>query len=175
MSETSRAPYRFGNDPSLEELTTALATALTPLGFRSRPFPDEQVLMRGLWVRKTFNTNRGVVLLEPPREASSCARVGALTQSLKLSVGKAAGYFHFFYPVGLQFIWFGPCSLTDEAALAASVDTFDNQRAIAQSIFVFDTQTRRHVGTRTWGQVVTGKFQDAIDAALRKFGASGGS
>ena len=51
----------------------------------------------------------------------------------------------------------------------------DNQRAIAQSIFVFDTQTRRHVGTRTWGQVVTGKFQDAIDAALRKFGASGGS
>ena len=48
------------------------------------------------------------------------------------------------------------------------VASIDNQWAIVQSVFFADPEARSYVGARTWGQVVTGPFQDAIAAALAK-------
>ena len=167
-SDTSAEPYRRGDSPFASELSEHLFSQLNPLGFVVRSVEAGAVSPAPcqLWVRKTFNTNRAVALLELPPSAASCAEAGRLSQALKLQLGKAAGYFPFFYGVGIQVVWFGPCDLGNASGLSAYVDAVDNQRAIVQSIFVFDTKTRKHAQARTWGQIVTGRFQDAIERGL---------
>lgn len=167
-NEPSGEIYRQSASPIGDELSAALFETLGPSGFAVRAVgPDTvETAPRALWVRKTFNTNRAVALLELPSSASSCQDAGKLSQALKMQLGKAAGYFPFFYGVGIQVVWFGPCALGDAQSLSAYVDAVDNQRAIIQSIFVFDTKTRSFGEARTWGQVVTGKFQDAIARGL---------
>ncbi len=44
----------------------------------------------------------------------------------------------------------------------------DNQWAIIQSIFLVDPSAKVYRSARTWGQFVTGKYQDSIDAALNQ-------
>jgi hypothetical protein len=46
------------------------------------------------------------------------------------------------------------------------VVTLDNQRLIVQSIFAVHESRECFVSARTWGQFLTGKFQDAIEQAL---------
>lgn len=42
----------------------------------------------------------------------------------------------------------------------------DNQWAIVQSIFLVDLTRNEYYTARTWGQLITGKFQDAINGVL---------
>jgi hypothetical protein len=48
----------------------------------------------------------------------------------------------------------------------------DDQRAVLQSFFCVDLRSKRMQQGRTWGQVFTGKFQDAIDRTIVSFLAS---
>lgn len=134
----------------------ALHAKLEPLGFVGVEAPEGTL---AAWVRKTWNTNRGVVLVAD-------ADAGRWAQENKLSVGKELGYFPFFYGMGLQVVAVSPDADVDEEKLEAAVDRFDNQRCIVQSVFALDTTTGELGQGRTWGQVVTGRFQDAIAEAL---------
>ncbi len=160
-------------------LRDALEPALAPLGFRTAASPEG---VAAAWVRKTWNTNRAVVLVE--RDADD---LGPWAQANKLRIGTALGYFPFFYGMGLQVVGIVPSAAgadgftkngaplvlsLDDDALGAYVDRIDNQRCIIQSLFAVDRAG--HVAqARTWGQLVTGRFQDAIartlDDAARTF------
>ena len=146
-------------DTVVTDVATALEGALVPLGFEAVDAPDG--CARG-WVRKTWNTNRGVVLVQQADLPRWAARE-------KLRVGKDLGYFPFFYGLGLQVVCVAPGVVTDAAVLQTLVDKIDNQRCIIQSVFALDPQTGALGPGRTWGQVFTGKFQDAIAHALAAF------
>ncbi len=150
---------------SLEHsLLSAIASELAPSGFESRAVPpsiaDVEVVC--VWARKTWNTNRAVAVLRAPPNAS----LGPLSQSLKIELGKAIGYFPFFYGIGLQIVWLGHGIVPLSSDLGAYVDKIDNQRSIIQSLFVVDLDRRTSESARTWGQVITGKFQDAIERGI---------
>lgn len=184
---------------SAVEVREALEETLESLGFGppKRPLSLEHLTVHGAWVRKTWNTNRAVVLLEAPRGAE----LAKLGQSSKKALAKQLGYLFFLYTVGIQIVWVGtqlrgeggapddaqgasPARLSADpyrppaaplerrapsfGELQKGVDRFDNQWGIIQSVFVFDTETGERWEARTWGQVVTGRFQDAIWATLQR-------
>jgi hypothetical protein len=148
-----------------DSVLRCIEAQLSPMGFVARP--TEPVVMgveiARVWARKTWNTNRGVVLLRLPRGAHP----GRLSQQLKIRLGKAIGYFPFFYGLGLQLVWAGTGIATIDPDLSRFVDRFDNQRAIVQSLFVIDLDRHTVQRARTWVQVVTGKFQDATERGIR--------
>ena len=49
---------------------------------------------------------------------------------------------------------------------ARHVALIDNQWAIVQSLFLVDTADGSYSSARSWGQFVTGKYQDAIAEVL---------
>jgi hypothetical protein len=154
-------------DPAEQVLAQNLAETLTPMGFVSRDASAASVSVPilGSWVRKTWNTNRAVVHLHaPPGEGE----LGQLAQKLKLPLGKALGYFPFFYGMGLQVVWSGRDIWARSARLKESVDAVDNQTCIIQSLFVVDLARGTFRDARTWGQVFTGKFQEGIAECLAR-------
>jgi hypothetical protein len=143
----------------------AIEAELSPHGFVLRPEPRaiDDVEVVSVWARKTWNTNRAAVVLRATGEV----RPGPRSQELKIRLGKAIGYFPFFYGIGLQLIWLGRDVLPLSGSLEPFVDSIDNQRSIVQSLFIVDLERRTTESARTWGQVVTGKFQDAIERGIR--------
>ncbi|MDY7228525.1 hypothetical protein [Hyalangium rubrum] len=153
--------------PAEKALAQKLAEALAPMGFATKELgtPLEEGVLLGAWVRKTWNTNRAVVHLHAP---PSTKDLGLLTQQLKLPLGKELGYFPFFYGMGLQVVWSGRGLTHRAASLSSSVDVIDNQRCIVQSLFVVDLDRGTFREARTWGQVITGTFQDRIAECLQR-------
>jgi hypothetical protein len=143
----------------------SIEAELAPHGFAARPGASsiDGVEVVKVWARKTWNTNRAVVVLR----AAGATRPGQEAQRIKIPLGKSIGYFPFFYGIGLQIVWLGEGLLPLDSSLDGYVDSIDNQRSIIQSIFVVDLDHRSTESARTWGQVVTGKFQDAIDRGIR--------
>ena len=72
--------------------------------------------------------------------------------------------------VGLQIVFEteGPPPL----GLDALVDKINNQSILVQSIFAIDGRTGQATQARTWGQVITGKYQEAIAHAIAEHAAS---
>jgi hypothetical protein len=148
--------------PIIEEIGGALSAC----GFNARDHAERlaDLTWSALWIRKTWNTNRAVALFRLPDDAR---HAGELSQSIKFQVGKHAGYFPFLYGLGLQLVWLGQAVGQRAEGLSRFVDRVDNQRCIVQSIHVADLADGTSVSVRTWGQLFTGRFQDAIEAALR--------
>lgn len=153
-------------------LLASIEDELSPHGFAPRAVGPsvEGIEIAAAWARKTFNTNRGAVALRLPVGEHP----GPLSQRIKIPLGKAMGYFPFFYGIGLQLVWVGTGVTPLSPSLEGFVDSIDNQRSIVQSLFVVDLAQGTVETARTWGQVVTGKFQDAIDRGLRNAIALGG-
>lgn len=139
-------------------ITEAIESELAPHGFQRRDLkhPVEGLDVVVVLARRTWNTNRAAVVLRAPTGEP----VGPLGQRHKIQLGKAIGYFPLFWGLGLQLIWVGEG--IDDKDLDQHVDKYDNQRCILQSIFVADSSAKVGCSARTWGQLVTGKFQDAI-------------
>ena len=49
------------------------------------------------------------------------------------------------------------------------VDKVDNQRVVLQSIHVIDSYNKENKSVRTWGQWLTGKYQDLIEKTIEEF------
>jgi hypothetical protein len=148
-------------------LAEHLDLTLGPLGFKRRAAQPGGLPLVAAWTRKTWNTNRGVALVERARFAAADLR--ALVGQLKAPVGTQLGYFPFFYGLGLQLVVVGRGPVEELAVLQGLVDTVDSQTVVLQSLHVVDLDARVARSARTWGQVITGRFIDAVEAALRGF------
>ena len=99
--------------------------------------------------------------------------VGQVAKGVRSALAKPLGYRFILYGLGLQVVVVGPNVSARAEELDAYVDRIDNKWAIVQFIAAVDEETRAVHEARTWGQVLTGPYQDAIMAALREtLGAS---
>ncbi len=148
-------------------ILAALEAALEPLGFRRHELTGSVpgLAVDAVWRRRTWNTNRAVAVVRVEGEQLP-AHPGELAQAIKIPLGKLIGYFPFFYGLGLQLVVRDVLDDEPVERLADYTDKIDNQRCLAQSIHVIDEKAGQFQSVRTWGQVITGRFQDAIEAAL---------
>ena len=148
-------------------LIAHLDEKLKPFSFEKMDLPPSPAIppVLAAWKRKTWNTNRAVVMirLEDPGEDPS-----KFLQSQKFAVGKRIGYTPFFYPLGLQIILVGHLTGNLEH-LKKVLDRVDNQRVNLQSIHLVDLEMRKSYSVRTWAQIITGRFQDAIEEGIESF------
>jgi hypothetical protein len=157
---------------SLQKLTEHLERELKPHDFQRL---DEAIAAlnlsrraepRAIWKRKTWNTNRGVALLELEDGLDS---LEVFVSAVRDPVGKAIGYFPFFYPLGLQLILAGDGVYQEQSGLSAVLSKIDNQTVVLQSIHVVDLKKMTSASARTWGQIITGRYQDAIERGIQGF------
>jgi hypothetical protein len=120
----------------------------------------------GAWKRKTWNTNRGIALLALPDRAP---HPGEYALDIRATAGKAIGYIPFLYELGLQLILTGPGILKKGEGLDRTVTKLNNSTVLLQSIHLVDLETRESRSVRTWGQVITGKFIDAIEEGIAAY------
>ncbi|HUL43466.1 MAG TPA: hypothetical protein VLY03_03820 [Bacteroidota bacterium] len=148
-------------------LLESLRTTFVPLGFRPVE-PDRAAApeLQRILKRQTWNTNRaiGVFQIEavPPDFHKVVKRWG-------WRIAKKVGFFPFFYSLGIQVIVSCKGPVDAKMNLSHCVNKVDNQLAIVQSIFLIDESSSRFMQARTWGQLITGKYQDDIVRCLRQF------
>lgn len=128
-------------------------------GFESR-IPECVCLLK----RQTINTNRAVCVVqlsEIPKD------MGSYINSLRTRAAFKLGFFPLLWGLGLQVVIFCP-NITDVNLNPRDyVNKVDNQWAIVQSVYFVDPQKRNFIEGRTWGQFITGKFQDSISKELQ--------
>lgn len=90
----------------------------------------------------------------------------AYVRRLRQLVAKKCGYLAVLWPIGIQVVISAPGALNvDPRPYLALID---NQWALIQSMFLIDPDRNEYREARTWGQFITGKFQDAISATLAR-------
>lgn len=153
--------YREGSPT----LANALDLRLSPHGF-AIVVPDEASRALGVvrgYHRKTWNTNRAVFLasLESVDEPALRAHL----QALQRESGRVFGS-SWWSQLGLQIVFEVEGATPPQALLEDLVATFNTQGILVQSLFAIQSGAPTWTSARTWGQMITGKFQDAIAAAL---------
>jgi hypothetical protein len=147
------------NDDFLPALTDALAAH----GFQpvadTTTIPDARLLLK----RQTWNTNRAIVVVSRPHLPED---LRAYLRELRWRVAFRCGFFPIFWGIGIQVVIVAPGIWQGALDPARHVARIDNQWAIIQSLFLVDPVDQAFRSARSRGQFVTGKFQDAIDAAL---------
>jgi hypothetical protein len=144
----------------LPDLTEALGKhRFRPVHDPTTAFPDAVLLLK----RQTFNTNRAVVVVTPAQVPED---FGRYLGELRGPVAKHCRYIPFLWGIGIQVVVVAPGLVASPIDLMTHVDIIDNQWAIFQSIFLVDPKARTWRQGRTWGQFITGKFQDAIAGVL---------
>lgn len=120
-----------------DDLAWRLNDELTPHGFRQlAPVPEvEGARVVAIWKRKTWNTNRGVVVVAVD---DSVIDPGEYARLNRRRFGKLVGYIPLLYEVGLQVVLVGPDLLQRAARLNEYVDQINTQWVVLQSIHVVD-------------------------------------
>lgn len=138
---------------------------LLPHGFRRvGELPgDDGIGWMAAWTRKTWNTNRAAAVIRMP---DAGRHPGEYAREIRKPVGRALGYLPVLYPIGLQLVLVGPGVAGHGGDISDYVSRINNFTVLIQSIHLVDPDTRIAVTSRTWGQYITGKFQDAIVQAL---------
>jgi len=85
---------------------------------------------------------------------------------LRKNVAFKVGFFPLFYGVGIQVIIIANCIDLENINTINLVSKVDNQWSIVQSVFMLDTTRKLFNATRTWGQIVTGKYQNKIGEVI---------
>jgi hypothetical protein len=140
-----------------------LEAALAPHGFRLLT-RKEGSICSAIWKRQTINTNRAVALVEVE---SVPVDLSQLLKKVKKEAAFRCGFFPFFYGLGTQVILLVTNTKPEEKELGTYVDKIDNQWSIIQSIFIVHVDLGLVSSARTWGQFITGKYQDVIAAVFR--------
>ncbi len=151
------------------EFIADLTRTMAEHGFRQVAdtcgIPDTVLILK----RQTWNTNRAIVvvaLAQPPADTQAYLR------KLRRGIAFRCGFFPFFWGIGIQVVLVAPGILQSSIEPSQHVARVDNQWAIIQSVFLADSASQTFRSGRTWGQFVTGKFQDAISVILsRHFGS----
>lgn len=116
--------------------------------------------------RKTWNTAVAIIELSDD-QINNIKNLGAFSQDIKRQLGKEIGYKFFIYTLGLQIVFYGENIIRLSEGIENYVDKYNNQLVILQSIHVVDNNEKR--SARTWGQFVTGKYQDLIKESIKEF------
>lgn len=136
-----------------------LADRLADRGFRVVPSDD----VAACFVRRTWNTNRGVLVLDVPPDVDDPA---AWARTQRARCAAAVGFrIPLVYHPGIQIVTLGPPAMT---APADAVDTIDNQWCVIQAIHVVDLDGSTVESAATWGQVISGPDQAAVASALQE-------
>ena len=146
--------------PFMTELRRAMAAhGFREVAARASAGPAGELLLK----RQTWNTNRAIVvaaLHSAPRDLTRYLR------ELRSQVAFLCGFLPLFWGIGIQVIIVAPgitqCGIDPQRHVAL----IDNQWAIIQSLFLVDPKAQCCQSARTWGQIVTGKYQDAIAAVI---------
>lgn len=149
----------------MNEALAELVSVLEIHGFRAVPrpsesVPDAQVLLR----RQTLLTNRAVVVVAP---ASTPGEFGSYLKEVRRRAAWRCKFVPLLWGLGLQMVVVSPGITAGAIDPARHVARVDNQWAIIQSIFLVDPDAGNFRSARTWGQFITGMYQDAIDEVLR--------
>ncbi len=136
-------------------------------GFRevaeaSNSIPDVELLLK----RQTWNTNRAIVVVSLSEVPSDFA---GYLRKLRTRVAFKCGFFPFFWGIGIQVILVAPGLAQSSLDPQKQVARVDNQWAIIQSLFLVDPSAQVFRSGRAWGQLVTGKFQNAIADVLSQY------
>jgi hypothetical protein len=116
------------------------------------------------WKKKNLNINRSVVLIEILGKMAFDQLVDFLHE-IKTDLGKETGFIPFLYEVGMQIIVVGNLISGGENQKKA-VDTYNDQNALIQSLFVIDNDSKKYYKVKSWAQYISGKYQKAIDLAI---------
>lgn len=128
------------------------------MGFKVRDaarITDGQLLM----TRKTWNTNRAVVYLRAERLPED---LPLYLKKRRWETAKRVGFLPVLWGLGLQVVLSVPSFQRVPSGFRHCVASIDNQWCIVQSLFLIDEQRQRFTCTRSWGQVLTGQYQDRI-------------
>lgn len=137
---------------------------LSTLGFRPIESPDR--LISGcvyLSRRQTLNANRAVCVIDIETLPDD---MEYFLKQVRNKVAVKVRFFPFLWGLGLQVVLVSPGATKFKAHLSDYVAKVDNQWAIIQSVFFVDPVKAEFISARTWGQIVTGKFQDEISRQL---------
>jgi hypothetical protein len=165
-----RGPARTGDDLGDEVprrtvseplFLPALGEALGKHGFRRVDDPDSDLLLK----RQNFNTNRAVVVVSAPAVPED---FGGYVREVRSRVATRCRYIPVLWPVGIQFVAVAPGFASSDIDPTKYIALVDNQWALIQSMFLVDPERGEYRSARTWGQFITGKFQDAITAVLNQ-------
>jgi hypothetical protein len=148
----------------MNEVAIRVKRGLEIFGFREVAALQENIPGGILLLkRQTWNTNRAVVLLEIPEPPADMA---GFLKRVRGTVARKVRFFPFLYGVGIQIIVMCPDITTAIPEPRDYVAKVDNQWAIVQSLYLIDPRKREYLSGKTWGQVITGKFQSAIEEAV---------
>ena len=146
--------------PLLSKISERLAT----FGFRVVETREKvPSIVTLLLKRQTFNTNRAVVVV---RMQDIGPDFPAYLKALRSGVARECGFIPFFWGIGIQVVVLADNLGDAKTNPSRHLAVLDNQWAIIQSIFLVDLTHGEYSWARTWGQVITGKFQDAINDVL---------
>ena len=143
-----------------------LIQALSAHRFREVDDPRADLLMK----RQTFNTNRAVIVVSAPQTPQD---FGAFVRETRDDAARRCRYIPVLWPIAIQLIVVAPGITMGGIDPKNYIALVDNQSAIVQSVFLVDPERREYLSARTWGQFITGKFQDAIEGALKMWSAEG--
>lgn len=151
--------------PMSDEFLADLRQTMAEHGFRSVTINASLSDVTLLLKRQTWNTNRAIVVACPPQIP---ADIFVYLQQIRRQVAFTCGFFPVFWGIGIQVVVLAPGLSKSDIDPALHLARVDNQWAIIQSIFLADSETRTYKSARTWGQFVTGKFQDSVSETLSR-------
>lgn len=148
----------------MNQVATQIESDLLQFGFRKvylkrGTVPGGVMLLK----RQNLNTNRAIIVLEmniPPTDLYGYLR------AVRNAVARRVKFFPFFWGVGIQVVLICPGILATVSNPTLYVAKADNQWAIIQSVYFVDPSAKEFVSGRTWGQFITGKFQNSIMEAI---------
>ena len=152
-------------------LAVALEAKLAPHGFKTVEAEGSLAArgVRKLWHRKTWNTNRGVVHADPGK-----VLLGEFVERMRYEAGPFLGS-SCWSQLGLQVVLaIDAARVPTPEQLTTCVDAVNTQGILIQSVFAVDPSSGEWSQARTWGQFVTGKYQDAIAEGIAEVVAGRG-
>lgn len=157
--------------PTSVVLANAIERRLAPHGFLVVE-PDEASRAPELGVvrgyhRKTWNTNRAVFVAR--LEVCDAQSTRSQVEVLRRESGRVFGS-SWWSQLGLQIVFVSEGPPPEESVLRSLVASFNTQGILIQSLFAVHLGTLDWTSARTWGQVITGPFQDAIAEAIEDLG-----
>lgn len=112
--------------------------------------------------RQTLNTNRAICVVQLDKTPKD---LNSYINSVRTKVAFKIGFFPLLWVLGLQIVIICPKIMNFKPA--DYVAPVNNLWAIVQSAFFVDPVKMKFIEGRTWGQYVTGKYQDAISSQLK--------